>query len=644
MPNATYIALIPLLPLVAFLLLGLFGRKYFRQSAGIIATILLLASTLLALYTAYGYFFEYGKIDGVYQKLIPVKYTWLQFSETVSIDMGILLDPISAMMLVVVTFISLMVHIYSLGYMKGDERFATYYAFLGLFTFSMLGLVIASNIFQIYIFWELVGVSSFLLIGYYYDKPSAVAACKKAFIVTRFADLGFLIGILILSFYSGTLDFNTLIQRLTSPESSELSTALSSSFLGISALTWGMVLVFIGGAGKSAMFPLHIWLPDAMEGPTPVSALIHAATMVVAGVFLVARLFPVFALSAPGALSIVGYVGIVSAFIAAVIACTQTDIKRVLAFSTMSQIGFMMFALGVSKYGGEEGLGYTASMFHLFTHAMFKALLFLGAGAVIHYVHSNDMKDMGGLRKLLPITHITFLIACLAIAGVPPFAGFFSKEEILLAAYNNNPAIYYTALITSGLTAFYMFRLYFSIFWNKDHNPHGEKHGEGGFTMMMPLILLSIGAAAAGFIPFGNFVSSDGKVLPTEFHLQFSIAPVALGLAGIFFAMALYKKQNAMPDKIAASLSGLYKAAYHKFYIDELYLFITKKVLFNLIGKPAAWFDKNIVDGLVNATGTGTQIISEKIKRMQSGKVQQYAIYFLVAVIGLAVLFIYGIL
>ncbi|MBC7690034.1 MAG: NADH-quinone oxidoreductase subunit L, partial [Aquabacterium sp.] len=579
-----------------------------------------------------------------YQKLIPVKYTWLKFSETVSIDMGILLDPISSMMLVVVTFISLMVHIYSLGYMKGDERFATYYAFLGLFTFSMLGLVIASNIFQIYIFWELVGVSSFLLIGYYYDKPSAVAACKKAFIVTRFADLGFLIGILILSFYSGTLDFNTLIQRLTSPESSELNTALSSSFLGISALTWGMVLVFIGGAGKSAMFPLHIWLPDAMEGPTPVSALIHAATMVVAGVFLVARLFPVLALSAPGALSLVGYVGILSSLIAAVIACTQTDIKRVLAFSTMSQIGFMMFALGVSKYGGEEGLGYTASMFHLFTHAMFKALLFLGAGAVIHYVHSNDMKDMGGLRKLLPITHITFLIACLAIAGVPPFAGFFSKEEILLAAYNHNPAIYYTALITSALTAFYMFRLYFSIFWNKDHNPHAESHGEGGFAMMMPLISLSIGAAAAGFIPFGNFVSSDGKVLSTEFHLQFSIAPVALGLAGIFFAMAMYKKQNAMPDKIAASLSGLYRAAYHKFYIDELYLFITKKVLFNLIGRPAAWFDKNIVDGLVNATGSGTQLISEKIKRMQSGKVQQYAVYFLVAVIGLAVLFIYGIL
>jgi NADH-quinone oxidoreductase subunit L len=645
MPNNFYILLIPLLPLAGFLLLGLFGRKYFKNTSGIIATLLMLVSTVLAIYVAYEYFTKSNV--GFYPRLIAFKFTWLQFSENLSIDMGVLLDPISAMMIVVVTFVSLMVHIYSLAYMKGDERFATYYAFLGLFTFSMLGLVVASNIFQMYIFWELVGLSSFLLIGYYYDKPSAVAACKKAFIVTRFADVGFLIGILILSFYSGTLDFNTLIVTLTSPESSELKNIVSASFVGVSALTWGLVLIFIGGAGKSAMFPLHIWLPDAMEGPTPVSALIHAATMVVAGVFLVARLFPVFAISAPEALHIVGYAGAISALFAAVIACTQTDIKRVLAYSTMSQIGYMMFALGVSKYGGEDGLGYTASLFHLFTHAMFKALLFLGAGAVIHYVHSNEMKDMGGLRKYLPITHITFLIACLAIAGVPPFAGFFSKEEILLSAYHHNTAIYYVALITSGLTAFYMFRLYFSIFWNKEHHAYSrhsataDKKGEGGFAMMLPLVLLSVGAATAGFIPFGNFVSSDGKPLASEFHLSFSIAPVALGLIGIFTALWLYKKQNDKPDKIAASLSGLYKSAYNKFYIDEIYVFITQKILFNLIGRPAEWFDKNVVDGLINATGNTTQFISEKIKGLQSGKVQQYGIYFLASVIGLAILFIY---
>ncbi|HUS00509.1 MAG TPA: NADH-quinone oxidoreductase subunit L, partial [Chitinophagaceae bacterium] len=474
-----------------------------------------------------------------------------------------------------------------------------------------------------------------------YDKPSAVAACKKAFIVTRFADVGFLIGILILSFYSGTLDFNTLIDRLTAPGSNELNNAVAASFMGISALTWGLVLVFVGGAGKSAMFPLHIWLPDAMEGPTPVSALIHAATMVVAGVFLVARLFPVFAISSPDALSLVGYVGAISALIAAIIACTQTDIKRVLAYSTMSQIGYMMFALGVSQYGGENGLGYTASMFHLFTHAMFKALLFLGAGAVIHYIHSNEMKDMGGLRKYLPITHITFLIACLAISGIPPFAGFFSKEEILLAAYQHNITIYWIALITSGLTAFYMFRLYFSIFWNKEATVHDGHKSEGGFALMMPLVLLAIGAAAAGFIPFGHFVSSDGTRLETELHLHFAAVPVALGLAGVLIAMWMYKKENNMPGKFADSLSGLYKAAYNKFYIDEIYLFITQKIIFNLIGRPAAWFDKNVVDGMVNATGYSTQMISEKIKRFQSGKVQQYAIYFLVSVLGMALLFIY---
>lgn len=641
MPNATVIALIPLLPLAGFILLGLFGRKYFKASSGIIGTALLLTSTILALYTAYDYFFVYGHVNGVYQKFVPLQLTWLEFTDNVSIDMGLLIDPISVMMLVVVTFVSLMVHIYSLGYLKGEERFPTYYAFLGLFTFSMLGLVVASNIFQIYIFWELVGVSSFLLIGYYYDKPSAVAACKKAFIVTRFADLGFLIGILILAFCSGTLDFTTLIERLTSPESNELKTSVTYSFLGVSALSWGAMLVFIGGAGKSAMFPLHIWLPDAMEGPTPVSALIHAATMVVAGVYLVARLFPVFSITTPAVLELVGWVGAVSAIIAAIIACTQTDIKRVLAYSTMSQIGYMMFSLGVSGYGGEAALGYTASMFHLFTHAMFKALLFLGAGAVIHYVHSNDMKDMGGLRKYLPITHLTFLIACLAIAGVPPFAGFFSKEEILLAAYQNNTAIYWIALITSGLTAFYMFRLYFNIFWNKPHHAHGETHGEGGFVMMMPLVLLAVGAAAAGFIPFGEFVSADGKPLVSHFHLNFSIAPVAIGIAGILIALWFYKKQNDRPAKLAASLGGLYKAAYHKFYIDEIYLFITKKVLFNLVGRPAAWFDRNVVDGMVNLAGKATQEISEGIKKMQSGKVQQYAIYFLAGVIVLAALFIY---
>jgi NADH-quinone oxidoreductase subunit L len=641
MPNTINIILILILPFISFLLLGLLGRKYFNKIAGIIGTALLFVATILALHTAYEYFFVYGKVADVYQSFIPLQFHWLQFTANLSIDMGLTIDAISVMMLVVVTFISLMVHVYSLEYMKGDPRFSVYYSFLGLFTFSMLGLVLAANIFQIYIFWELVGVSSFLLIGYYYEKPSAVAASKKAFIVTRFADFGFLIGILILSYYADTLNFSTLIERLTAPESNQLKMATTATFLGMSALTWGAILVFVGGAGKSAMFPLHIWLPDAMEGPTPVSALIHAATMVVAGVYLVARLFPVFAIGTPVVLEGVGWVGAVSAVFAAVIACTQTDIKRVLAYSTMSQIGFMMFALGVSKYGGEEGLGYTASLFHLFTHAMFKALLFLGAGSVIHFVHSNEMYHMGGLRKLMPVTHITFLIACLAIAGVPPLAGFFSKEEILLAAYQHNKIIYGVALATSGLTAFYMFRLYFSIFWNKEHVTHEEHHSEGAGAMKIPLILLAVGAVFTGFIPFGKYVSTDGKMLESHFYFAFSVLPVMLGVAGILIAMLLYKKQNNRPDKLAITISGIYKATYHKFYIDELYVFLTKKILFNLVGKPFAWFDKTVIDGIVNQTASITQSIADGIKKMQSGKVQLYAIYFLVGVIALAILLIY---
>ena len=649
MSNYLYILWIPLLPLATFVLLGLFGRKYFAKTAGIIGTASLLTSTVLSFIAAKQYFFVYGKVNGVYQKIIALKYTWLQFSPNVSIDMGIIVDPISVMMLIVVTSVSLMVHVFSLGYMKGEERFATYYAFLSLFTFSMLGLILSVNIFQVYMFWELVGVSSFLLIGYYFNKPSAVAASKKAFIVTRFADLGFLIGILIMGFYGGTLDIGLLIEKLTSAQSPEFLSITSASFLGASMLTWGLTLIFMGGAGKSAMFPLHIWLPDAMEGPTPVSALIHAATMVVAGVYLVARLFPIFSMDET-ALTIVTYVGAFSALLAAVIACTQTDIKRVLAYSTMSQIGYMMFALGISKNGGEAGLGYMASMFHLFTHAFFKSLLFLGAGSVIHMVHSNEMKDMGGLRKLMPITHAAFLIACLAIAGIPPFAGFFSKEEILTAAFHENKLIYGVALFTAALTSFYMFRLYFNIFWSKDAaakanhsdgHDDAHNHGEGTWTMKLPLLILTACAIGVGFIPFSQFITSDGLALETHIDLVFSIAPVALSIMAILLSASFYKTQNAKSDKAVALFGGFYNAAYKKFYVDELYLFITKKIVFPLIGQPIAWADRNIVDGFMLLLANTTAKISAAIKGLQSGKVQNYALYFFGGVIALSILFIY---
>jgi NADH-quinone oxidoreductase subunit L len=639
MQNYSYILWIPLLPLLVFLVLGIFGRKYFKTYSGIVGTTALFITTVLSLKASWQYFFVDGKVNGIYQKIIAFKYVWLEFSPNVSIDMSIIIDPISVMMLVVVTFVSLMVHLFSLGYMKGEERFATYYAFLSLFTFSMLGLILSGNLFQVYMFWELVGVSSFLLIGYYFEKPSAVAASKKAFIVTRFADLGFLIGILILAFYGKTLDINTLIERLTSTQSMEFTGIATGGFLGVSMLTWGLTLVFIGGAGKSAMFPLHIWLPDAMEGPTPVSALIHAATMVVAGVYLVARLFPVFSMDI-SVMHIVTYVGAFSALLAAIIACTQTDIKRVLAYSTMSQIGYMMFALGVSKQTGEDGLGYMASMFHLFTHAFFKSLLFLGAGAVIHMVHSNEMKDMGGLRKLMPVTHIAFLIGCLAIAGIPPFAGFFSKEEILTAAYHSNKMIYGVALFTAALTAFYMFRLYFSIFWNKESHLH-DTHGEGTLSMKLPLMILALCAVGVGFVPFSGFITADGASLETHIDLIFSIAPVALTIIAILLAASFYKNENDKPAKTAAAFGGLYKAANRKFYMDELYVFITKKIIFPLIGQPIAWIDKNIVDGFMDLLATITGKISEMIKGLQSGKVQSYALYFFGGVAALAVLFIY---
>ena len=634
--NISYIVLIPLVPLAVFLLLGLNSQKIKPAIAGYIGVLGLSVSAVLSFYTVYQYFLVDGKVDGVYQTFVN-KTVWMNFTDTLHIDMGILIDPISVMMLVIVSIVSLMVHIYSRGYMKGDDGYTRFFAFLSLFTFSMYGLVLATNLFQIYIFWELVGVSSFLLIGYYYTKPSAVSAAKKAFIVTRFADLGFLIGILIMGYFAGTYDFETL----NNPEGSVILNWASTSFMGLSAITWALILIFMGGAGKSAMFPLHIWLPDAMEGPTPVSALIHAATMVVAGVFLVARLFPMFYFVENGfALNIVAYVGAFSALFAAIIAITQTDIKRVLAFSTMSQLGYMMLALGVSGYDGHEGVGYMASMFHLFTHAMFKALLFLGAGSVIHAVHSNYLKDMGGLRKYMPITNITFLIAALAIAGVPPFAGFWSKDEILVAAFEHNKLIYYIGVFVAGLTAFYMFRIYFGIFWGKDkqyeHAPH-----ESPLSMTIPLIVLALLSIVGGFIPFSEFISPDKAGF--EAHLNYPLAAIAtgVGLIGIVLAWMFYKNENSLSDRFALAFGPFYKWASDKFYFDEIYLFITKKIIFNLISAPIAKFDKKYVDGTMEGIGNKTVILSAKIKGLQSGKFQDYAFSFVMGAVIIALVFIY---
>jgi NADH-quinone oxidoreductase subunit L len=636
MNYAQYIPLMLLLPLLGFVLIALLGKKYLRTASGWLGTGIMLVVTVLSLYAAWQYFMANGQWNGAYQKIIAVQATWLEFTPDLRIDIGIILDPISVMMLVVVNLVSLMVHLFSIGYMKGEERYSSYFAYLALFTFSMLGLVVSINLFQLYMFWELVGLSSYLLIGFYYQKPSAVAAAKKAFIITRFADLGFLAGILILGIEAQTLNFDTLIGRLTDTQSDAFLRITGQSFAGLSLLSWALALVFMGGAGKSAMFPLHVWLPDAMEGPTPVSALIHAATMVVAGVYLVARLFPLYALNAV-VLQLITWIGVLSAILAAVIACTQTDIKRVLAYSTMSQIGYMMFALGVSH---QEGNGFTASLFHLFTHAFFKSLLFLGAGAVIHWVHSNEMKDMGGLRKYLPLTHTSFLIACLAIAGIPPLSGFFSKEAILLAAWERHTIVYVLALLTSGLTAFYMFRLYFSIFWNTPVLV-AHPHSEGSWSMKLPLVLLGILSVATGFIPFAQFVTADGRSRQESLHLLFSIAPVALEAAGIGVAYALFKNPSDKPVAMAAKLGGLYRSARQKFYMDEVYIFITKKVIFKGIGQPAAWIDKHIIDGLMNGLASVTAKLSHWIRGIQSGSVQDYALYFWGGILTLTLLLLY---
>ncbi len=622
-----YTILILLLPLLSFLFLGLAGMKLKPVVAGAIGTAVLAVVALLSYCTAFEYFSAGRDASGVFPTLVPWNTVWLPISRTLHIDLGILLDPISVMLLVVISTVSLMVHVYSLGYMKGERGVQRYYAFLSLFTMSMMGLVVATNIFQMYLFWELVGVSSYLLIGFYYTKKEAVAASKKAFIVTRFADLGFLVGILFYGYYAGTFSFTPDVQLLAA------AGAMIPLALG---------LMFIGGAGKSAMFPLHIWLPDAMEGPTPVSALIHAATMVVAGVYLVARMFPLFVGYAPEVLHWTAYIGAFTALYAAVVACVQSDIKRVLAFSTISQIGFMIVALGVCTSADPHtgGLGYMASMFHLFTHAMFKALLFLGAGCIIHAVHSNEMSAMGGLRRYMPVTHATFLVACLAIAGIWPLSGFFSKDEILTACFAFSPVMGWVMTGIAGLTAFYMFRLYYNIFWGREnrelhaaHRPH-----EAPLTMTLPLVFLAAVTCVAGFIPFGKLVSSDG--MPYTIHIDRSVAGVSLCVAAVAIALATWmylRERQTVANALAARFRGLHKAAYHRFYIDEVYQFVTHRVIFACISAPVAWFDRHVVDGLMNMLARATNGAAYVIRDMQSGSVQRYCIWFLGGALGLTI-------
>ena len=652
-----YTAFILLLPLLSFLVLGLAGMKMSHKTAGLIGTCSLGVVTLLSYIAAFQYFTA-DRVNDVYQTIVPYNFTWLPLGN-LHFDMGILLDPISVMMLIVISTVSFMVHIYSFGYMHGEKGFQRYYAFLSLFTMSMLGLVLATNIFQMYMFWELVGVSSYLLIGFYYPLKPAIAASKKAFIVTRFADMFFLIGILTFGYFTDSFSFSfagqgtdILMGAGTTPFiPGNIDKAVAAGgFILPTALT----LMFIGGAGKSAMFPLHIWLPDAMEGPTPVSALIHAATMVVAGVFQIARMFPLWIQYAPQAMSTIVWVGVITAFYAAAVACAQSDIKRVLAFSTISQIAFMMVALGVCTEAvtGHEhpgSVGYLAGMFHLFTHAMFKACLFLGAGCIIHAVHSNEMALMGGLRKYMPVTHITFLISCLAIAGIPFFSGFSSKDEIISACMNYSPVVGWIMTGIAAMTAFYMFRLYYGIFWgteNKEAHAHHTPH-EAPLSMTIPLIVLSvitvgvgIYTTLAGFLgwggSFGSFVTADGHDYTIHFDTTVAAVSTVVALCSIALATYIYKGETQpIADRLYKTFPRLHRAAYKRFYQDEIWQFVTHKIIFRCVSTPIAWFDRHIVDGTFNFMAWGANEAGESIRCWQSGDVRRYAVWFITGAVAL---------
>ncbi|MCF0192089.1 MAG: NADH-quinone oxidoreductase subunit L [Prevotella sp.] len=658
-----------LLPLFSFLVIGLID--YFRgkngwshKAAGFIGTGSLALVTLLSYWTAFEYFTADRLADGTFATVVPYNTTWLPLG-SLHFDLGILLDPISVMMLIVISTVSLMVHIYSFGYMHGEKGFQRYYAFLSLFTFSMLGLVVATNIFQMYMFWELVGVSSYLLIGFYYPLAAAVHASKKAFIVTRFADMFFLVGILIFGYYTGSFNFSftgTEIQMGEGCTAFSVCDASRAMAAGAMIIPTALVLMFIGGAGKSAMFPLHIWLPDAMEGPTPVSALIHAATMVVAGVFQIARLFPLWIEYAPNQMNIVVVIGAFTAFYAAAIACAQSDIKRVLAFSTISQIAFMMVALGVclpNHHGdavldNHAQLGYMASMFHLFTHAMFKACLFLGAGCIIHAVHSNEMSAMGGLRKYLPVTHWTFLISCLAIAGIPFFSGFSSKDEIITACFAYSPICGWWMTAVAAMTAFYMFRLYYGIFWGTENKELHEHHRpeEHSWAMKFPLIFLCVITVGVGIVTtlggfgingdawsFGQFVTASGKHYAVHFDTQVAATSTIIAILSICLATYIFKgEKQPIADKMYAFAPRLHRWAYKRFYMDEVYQFVTHKILFRFVSKPVAWIDEHIINGFIDFTAWGANEGGESIRSWQNGDVRNYAVWFITGGVALVLI------
>jgi NADH-quinone oxidoreductase subunit L len=668
-----YLWLIPGLPLAASILTAFLGPRLLRGQShwpcllGAVGSCILSVWVLLAV--------NAGMHD------LQTSWTWLRIEPApvpanvggtpatvegaVHLDIGLTLqaDGLTAIMLVTVTFISSLIASYSVGYMHGDEGYARYFAEIALFIFAMTGLVLADNFIVLYAFWEGVGLCSYLLIGFWFTKPSAAAAARKAFLVTRLGDVGLMLGIILLwvAFHGANaneplyaLDFKTVFAHAPAQEPGlRLAVCL---------------LLFCGAVGKSAQFPLHVWLPDAMEGPSPVSALIHAATMVTAGVYLVARCTPLY-MWTPDAQLVVACIGGFTALLAALIALTQNDLKRVLAYSTISQLGYMFLALGSGlRTGGEQplvALAAFAAIFHLFTHAFFKALLFLAAGSVMHAMGNViDMRRFSGLRHLMPVTHWTFLCGAASLAGVPLLSGFWSKDEILATTFDASQpgsryetvylALFLSGLLTAGLTAFYTFRAYFKTFWGEERIPHeaGEHAHESPRVMLVPLVILAAGAVGVGIVvePFthsfsgflqrhwlknqtSNFPQVEVPQMPHELHLLLMLVSGLIALAGIGIAYWMYVRQPGLADQVARAIQGLYQLSLNKFHLDELYAALVVQPLTGLASFCRV-FDLHIVDGLVDLVGQVPRFLGQLFRPIQNGLVQFYA---LAMVLGIAV-------
>ena len=624
------ITAIPTLPALVFLVLVLTGRLL-KENAQYVA---ILGVTISLVFSVFALLFVAGIVPG---GGVPIEFSvnWIDLGQGGSFPMGVYIDGLAAVMLVVVSFVSLMIQLYSGAFMEGDKRFAWYYALLNLFTASMLGLVLAPNFIQLYIFWELVGLCSYLLVGHWFEKPSARDAAVKAFVVTRIGDAALFVGIIIFWATTGSTAFT------------DISEAAQAGFIGGSLFTTAVILVFMGAVGKSAQFPLHVWLPDAMEGPTPVSALIHAATMVAAGVYLVARTYDIFVQS-PTAMLVVAYIGGFTALMAATMALVKKDIKRVIAYSTVSQLGYMMLGLGLGSY--------TAGIFHLYNHAFFKALLFLCAGSIIYAMDSYNLFDMGGLRRRMPITFGTMLIAGLSLSGIWPFAGFWSKDAIVASAYEEHYYLLFgMALLTVFLTAFYIFRAIFLAFTGEPRTEPAREAAESPGIMTGPMMILAFFAIVSGWVGipegfglpvrdyFSEFVHPSefaASTLGLEAH-AFSFAlggiSVAVGLLGIGLAYTLYVARPELAGELAARFSWLHTFLDKGWYFDALYgaTFVRFAMW---LGRATRDFDRNVIGRFVGGVGRGTLGTGGLLQRLQSGGVQSYALFILLSVLIIGVI------